>query len=86
MSHDIEDTLNPYRVRGVWLGAGWAAQWLVVAGRVDGEFADEFVGGGVDDADVQVVDEHEDRGPGVVAADGCRRCGRRAGLWAGPGR
>ena len=46
------------------MGAGW----LVVAGRVDGQFADEFAGDGVDDADVQVVDEHQDRGPGVLAA------------------
>jgi hypothetical protein len=42
---------------------------LVVPGWVDDQVADEFAGGGVDDADVQVVDEHEDRGSGVVAAD-----------------
>ena len=34
-----------------------------------GEFAQEFARGGVDDADVQVADEHEDGGPGVGAAD-----------------
>ena len=48
------------------MGAGWAAEWLVVAGGV--EFADQFAGGGVDDADVQVLDEHEDRGAGVFGA------------------
>jgi len=35
---------------------------------VDDEFPDELAGGGVDDADVQVLDEHEDRGAGVFAA------------------
>src|SRR5262249_40278147 len=53
-----------------WLGAGWPAGGLVVAGRGDGEFADEFGGGGVDDADVQVGDEHQDAGAGGGAADG----------------
>jgi hypothetical protein len=33
---------------------------LVVAGGVEGEFAEEFSGGGVDDADVVIVDEHSD--------------------------
>jgi hypothetical protein len=51
-----------------WLGAGWAAEWLVVAGLVDGELADEFAGGGVDDPDVQVVNEHEDGRAGVLVA------------------
>jgi len=51
------------------LWAGWAAGWLVVPDRVDGELANEFAGGGVDDADVQIVDEHQDWGPGVLAAD-----------------
>jgi hypothetical protein len=50
------------------LGAGRAAEWLVVAAGVDGEFADEFAGGGIEDADVQVADEHQDGGPGVLAA------------------
>jgi hypothetical protein len=30
---------------------------LVVAAGVDGQFAQEFAGGGVDDAHVEVVDE-----------------------------
>ena len=50
------------------MGAGWAAEWLVVAGWVDDEFADELAGGGVDDPDVQVLDEHEDPGAGVLVA------------------
>jgi hypothetical protein len=42
---------------------------LIVAGGVDGEFADEFSGGGVDDSDVEVLDEHEHSGAGVGSAD-----------------
>jgi hypothetical protein len=38
-----------------------AAEWLVVAGGVDGELADELAGGGVHDADVQVLHQDEDR-------------------------
>jgi len=42
---------------------------LVVAGGVECEFADEFCVGGVDDSDVEVLDEHEDAGAGVGSAD-----------------
>ena len=42
---------------------------LVVAGWAGGEFAEEFAGGGVDDADVEVVHEHEDAGSGVGSSD-----------------
>jgi hypothetical protein len=42
---------------------------LVVPGRVEGEFAEQFAGGGVDDADVQVLDQEQDAGSGVGAAD-----------------
>src|SRR5580700_797780 len=42
---------------------------LVVAGGVDGQVAEKFAGGGVDDADVQVADEQEDAGSGVGPAD-----------------
>jgi len=41
----------------------------VVAGGVDGELAEEFTGGGVDDPDVRVLDEQQDVGSGVGSAD-----------------
>jgi hypothetical protein len=46
--------------------AGGFAGGLVVAGGVDGELAEEFAGGGVDDADVQVLDEQQDVGSAWV--------------------
>ena len=42
---------------------------LVVLFWVDFQFAEEFAGGGVDDADVEVVDEQDDVGSGVGSAD-----------------
>jgi hypothetical protein len=36
---------------------------LVVAAWVDGEVAEELSGGGVDDPDVEVLDEQDDVGP-----------------------
>lgn len=48
---------------------GGATAGLVVAGEVDVEFAEEFAGGGVDDADVVVLDEEQDVGSGVGSAD-----------------
>ena len=42
---------------------------MVAAVGVDGEGADDFAGGGVDDAHVKVVDEHQDGGSGVGSAD-----------------
>ena len=76
MSQDIEDTPNPRSGFGVFAlagcsfrGSGWPAGGLVVAGGVEGEVAEQFAGGGVDDADVEVVDEHDDVGPGVGPAD-----------------
>ena len=76
MSQDIEDTPDPRSGFGVLLfagcssrGSGWAAGGLVVAGGVEGEFAEEFACGGVDDADVEVLDEHQDAGSGVGPAD-----------------
>ena len=42
---------------------------LVVAVRVEDEFAEEFTGGDADDSDVQVIDEEHDAGPGMAAAD-----------------
>jgi len=55
--------------RGVVGWSFWCSGGLVVAGGVDGEFAEEFAGGGVDDADVEVVDEQQDVGSGVGSAD-----------------
>ena len=42
---------------------------LVVASGVDDEVAEEFPGGGVDDAYVEVLDEQGDAGSGVGSAD-----------------
>jgi hypothetical protein len=42
---------------------------LVVPVGVDDQFAVELAGGGVDDADVEVVDEQDDVGSGVGSAD-----------------
>ena len=42
---------------------------MVVLGGVEDEFAEEFAGGGVDDADVEVVDEDQDVGSGVGSSD-----------------
>jgi hypothetical protein len=49
----------------VLVGSGWSAGGLVV----EGELAEEFAGGDVDDADVQVLDEQEDVGSGLGSAD-----------------
>ena len=52
---------------------------LVVAGGVEDEFAEELAGGGVDDSDVEVLDEQDDVGsaeadvaqsPGDAQGDG----------------
>ena len=64
-------SLDPVCGRRGWLlgaGAGWSAQGLVVLGGVQGEFAEEFAGFGVDDADGEVGDEHPDDLAGVFAA------------------
>jgi hypothetical protein len=44
------------------------AAWLVVAGGVEDEFADELAGVAVEDADVAVVDEDGDFGAGAALA------------------
>jgi hypothetical protein len=46
---------------------GWLG--LVVLVGVEGQFAQEFTGGGVDDADLEILDEHDDVGPGVGSPD-----------------
>ncbi len=50
-------------------GAFGCSGGLVVPGRVDGQRAEQFAGRGVDDADIEVVDEQEDVGSGVGSAD-----------------
>jgi hypothetical protein len=56
----------------VWC-SGWET-WrppggLVVAVWVEGGLAQELAGGGVDDPDVQVLDQQQDVGSGVGSAD-----------------
>jgi hypothetical protein len=64
---------------------GWPAGGLVVAGGVEGELAEEFAGGGVDDADVEVLDEQGDVGSGVgpAGADVVEAAGVAQGEGAG---
>jgi hypothetical protein len=50
-------------------GVGSGFLRLVVDVRVEGELAEEFAGGGVDDADVEVLDEQDDVGSGVGSSD-----------------
>ena len=58
---------RPFGFSGWW--SGWFAPALVAAGGVEGECSEDFVGGGVDDADVEVADEQDDAGSGVGSAD-----------------
>lgn len=58
----------------MFLGSGalWSvglAGGLVVAVRVEGEFAEDLAGGGVDDADLEAVDEQQDVGSCVGSSD-----------------
>ncbi len=51
----------------MWFSGAFWSSWgfagaVVVAVGVEGEGADDFSGGGVDDADVEVVDEQDDAG------------------------
>src|SRR5215470_6918891 len=75
MSQDIGMTPNPRSGFGVAGFSGWCcragrvAGGLVDPGGVEGELAEEFAGGGVDDPDVQVLDEQQDVGSGVGSAD-----------------
>ncbi len=48
--------------------SGWCAG-LVVAGGVEDQFAQEFAGLGVDDADVAVDDQEQNVGAGVDASE-----------------
>jgi hypothetical protein len=73
MSQDMPDG----RTQVLWVrpslglagGAGWSSGALVAPGWVEDEFSDELAGGGVDDADVQVLNEDQDAGSGVGSAD-----------------
>src|SRR5579875_2860261 len=62
LSRDIEDT------RTLDQGSGFLRLRGLPVG-VERELAEELAGGGVDDADVQVLDQHVDGGPGVGSAD-----------------
>ena len=42
---------------------------MVVLGGVEGEVAEEFAGSGVDDGDLQVLDQEQDGGSGVGSAE-----------------
>jgi hypothetical protein len=50
-------------------GAWWASGALVALGCVEDQLAEEFAGGGVEDADVEVLDQDDDAGSGVGSAD-----------------
>jgi hypothetical protein len=51
------------------LWSGRSSERLVVTVGVEGEVAEQLSGGGVDDADVAVGDEHDDAGSGVFVAE-----------------
>ena len=55
-----------------WLFSGWAfgcSGGLVVLGGVEDQLAEQLPGGGVDHADVQVLDEQDEVGSGMGSAD-----------------
>ena len=54
---------------GSWGCAGGLSGAVVAALGVEGEVADDLAGGGVDDADVEVVDEEDDGGSVEGSAD-----------------
>ena len=51
-----------------WRISAFDAAWLVVAGGVEDEFADELAGVAVEDVDVEVVDEDGDFGAGAPSS------------------
>ena len=67
MSQDIADT----RTCGCRFGccSFRGACGLVVLVGIDDQLSQELAGGGVDDADVEVLDEQEDAGSGVGSPD-----------------
>src|SRR5215470_11999037 len=69
ISQDIEDTVNPHWSRCFRFRTSWFAGGLVVAAGVEGQVAEQFAGGGADDADVEVLNQQQDVGLGVSSAD-----------------
>jgi hypothetical protein len=63
------------------VGSGWSAGGLIIACGVEGEVAEQFAGGRVDDVDVEVGDEQDDGGFGLGFARG--RCGGAGRCGAG---
>ena len=55
--------------RGLSGGSFGCSGGLVVAVGVEDQVAEEFAGGGVDDPDLEVLDEQDDAGSGVGSAD-----------------
>ena len=63
---------EPTVVGSGWLFSGWAfgcSGGLVVLGGVEDQLAEQLAGGGVDHADVQVLDEQDEVGSGMGSAD-----------------
>jgi hypothetical protein len=50
-------------------GTGWSSGALVALGWVEDELAEELAGGGVDDPDVEVLDEDDDARCGALAPE-----------------
>ena len=55
--------------------SGFYAAWLVVAGGVECEFADEFPAVAFQDADVEIVDQDDDLGA-AISTHGLWRAGK----------
>jgi hypothetical protein len=56
-------------LRAAFGWSGFAAEGLVVAVGVEGEFAEDLACRAVDDDDVEVVDQEPDEGAGVFCAE-----------------
>jgi len=71
MSQDIGDSRTLYWVRLLSFSGGsfGCSGGLVVPVRVEDEVAQELAGGGVDDADLEILDEQDDVGSGVGSAE-----------------
>jgi hypothetical protein len=72
ISQEIGDSPNPrpwVRAGSCSGGALGCCGGLVVVGGVGDQLAEELPGGGVDHADVEVVDNQDDMGSGVGSAD-----------------